>query len=39
MMPIAHAHRFAELFPRSRLVEIPDAYTLIPIDQPRPAGL
>jgi pimeloyl-ACP methyl ester carboxylesterase len=34
MMPIAHARRFAELFPNSRLVEIPDAYTLIPIDQP-----
>lgn len=35
MMPIAHARRFAELFPDSRLVEIPDSYTLIPIDQPR----
>lgn len=34
MMPIAHARRFAQLFPDSRLVEIPDAYTLIPIDQP-----
>jgi pimeloyl-ACP methyl ester carboxylesterase len=35
MMPIEHARRFAALFPDSRLVEIPDAYTLIPIDQPR----
>ena len=34
MMPFAHARRFAELLPDSRLVEIPDAYTLIPIDQP-----
>lgn len=35
MMPIEHARRFAALFPDSRLVEIPDAYTLIPIDQPK----
>jgi pimeloyl-ACP methyl ester carboxylesterase len=34
MMPIAHARRFAELFPDGRLVEIPNSYTLIPIDQP-----
>jgi pimeloyl-ACP methyl ester carboxylesterase len=34
MMPIEHAHRFATLFPDSRLVEISDSYTLIPIDQP-----
>ncbi len=35
MMPIEHARRFAALFPDSRVVEIPDAYTLIPIDQPK----
>jgi pimeloyl-ACP methyl ester carboxylesterase len=34
MMPIEHGHRFAALFPDSRLVEVPDSYTLIPIDQP-----
>ena len=28
-------HRFAALFPDSRLVEIPDSYTLVPIDQPQ----
>lgn len=34
MMPIEHARWFAALFPDSRLVEIPDSYTLVPIDQP-----
>jgi pimeloyl-ACP methyl ester carboxylesterase len=34
VMPPEHGRRFAELLPRSRLVEIPDSYTLIPEDQP-----
>ncbi len=34
VMPLAHAHRLAALLPDSRLVEIPDAYTLLTIDQP-----
>jgi pimeloyl-ACP methyl ester carboxylesterase len=34
VMPPAHGHRLAELLPRGRLVEIPDSYTLIPLDQP-----
>jgi pimeloyl-ACP methyl ester carboxylesterase len=34
VMPPAHAHRLAALLPDSRLVEIPDAYTLLTIDQP-----
>ncbi len=34
VMPVAHARRLAELYPNARLVEIPDSYTLIPIDQP-----
>jgi pimeloyl-ACP methyl ester carboxylesterase len=34
MMPVAHAHRFAAAFPHSRVVELDDTYTLIPIDQP-----
>jgi pimeloyl-ACP methyl ester carboxylesterase len=34
MMPTEHGRRFAELFPDSHLVEVPDSYTLIPIDQP-----
>jgi pimeloyl-ACP methyl ester carboxylesterase len=34
VMPPEHGRRLAELFPRSRLVEIPDSYTLIPEDQP-----
>jgi pimeloyl-ACP methyl ester carboxylesterase len=28
------ARRLAELLPQGRLVEIPDSYTLIPLDQP-----
>lgn len=34
MMPPAHGRRFAEAFPDSRLVELSDCYTLMPIDQP-----
>jgi hypothetical protein len=33
-MPPEHGHRLAELLPQGRLVEIPDSYTLIPLDQP-----
>jgi pimeloyl-ACP methyl ester carboxylesterase len=34
IMPPEHAHRLVELLPDSRLVEIADSYTLVPIDQP-----
>lgn len=34
VMPPEHGRRLAEMFPRSRLVEIADSYTLIPEDQP-----
>jgi pimeloyl-ACP methyl ester carboxylesterase len=34
IMPPAHGPRFAAAFPNSRLVEIADSYTLIPLDQP-----
>lgn len=34
VMPPAHANRMAALLPDSHLVEIPDAYTLLTIDQP-----
>lgn len=34
MMPNEHGHRLAEAFPDSRLIELPDCYTLIPEDQP-----
>ena len=33
-MPPEHGRRLADLFPQGRLVEIPDSYTLIPLDQP-----
>jgi pimeloyl-ACP methyl ester carboxylesterase len=36
MMPNAEGRRLAESFPDSRLVELDDCYTLIPLDQPRP---
>lgn len=40
VMPPAHARRLAELLPVSRVVEVADSYTLIPLDQPtRFAGL
>jgi pimeloyl-ACP methyl ester carboxylesterase len=34
VMPLAHAHRLAELLPQSEVVEVADTYTLIPLDQP-----
>lgn len=34
LMPREHGRRLAVLFPRGRLVEIDDSYTLIPVDQP-----
>jgi pimeloyl-ACP methyl ester carboxylesterase len=37
VMPPEHGRRLAEILPQGRLVEIPDSYTLIPLDQP--AGL
>jgi pimeloyl-ACP methyl ester carboxylesterase len=38
VMPPAHGPRLAALFPRGRLVEVPDSYTLIPLDQPAALG-
>lgn len=35
MMPNAEGRRLAESFPDSRFVELPDCFTLIPLDQPR----
>jgi pimeloyl-ACP methyl ester carboxylesterase len=35
MMPNAEGRRLANSFPNSTYVELPDCYTLIPIDQPR----
>jgi pimeloyl-ACP methyl ester carboxylesterase len=34
VMPPDHGRRLAELLPQGRLIEIPDSYTLIPLDQP-----
>lgn len=34
MMPNEHGRRLAEAFPSGHLVELPDCYTLIPVDQP-----
>jgi pimeloyl-ACP methyl ester carboxylesterase len=34
VMPPEHGGHLAQLFPDSRLVEIPDSYTLVPEDQP-----
>lgn len=34
MMPNSEGRRLAEAFPNSTYVELPDCYTLIPIDQP-----
>jgi pimeloyl-ACP methyl ester carboxylesterase len=34
VMPPDHGRRLAGLLPRGRLAEIPDSYTLIPLDQP-----
>jgi pimeloyl-ACP methyl ester carboxylesterase len=36
VMPPDHGRRLAQLLPHSRLVEIDDSYTLIPLDQPAP---
>jgi pimeloyl-ACP methyl ester carboxylesterase len=33
--PLDHARRLAAIFPAARLVEIPDAYTFISLDQPK----
>ncbi len=35
MMPNAEGRKLAQAFPDARYVEIPDSYTLIPIDQPQ----
>jgi len=35
LMPREHGRRLADAFPDARLVEIPDSYTLVPIDQPQ----
>jgi len=35
MMPNSEGRRLAESFPNSTYVELPDCYTLIPIDQPQ----
>ncbi|MGN6215664.1 MAG: alpha/beta fold hydrolase [Solirubrobacterales bacterium] len=35
MMPGAEGRRLADAFPNSRYVELPDCYTLIPLDQPQ----
>jgi pimeloyl-ACP methyl ester carboxylesterase len=34
VMPPEHGRRLTALLPQGRLVEIPDSYTLIPLDQP-----
>jgi pimeloyl-ACP methyl ester carboxylesterase len=34
VMPPEHGRRLAQAFPRARLIEIPDSYTLVPLDQP-----
>ncbi len=34
VMPPEHGRRLTELLPQGRLVEIPDSYTLLPLDQP-----
>jgi pimeloyl-ACP methyl ester carboxylesterase len=36
VMPPEHGRRLAKLLPDARHVEIPDSYTLIPLDQPAP---
>jgi len=35
MMPNSEGRRLAESFPNSHYVELPDCYTLVPIDQPQ----
>jgi pimeloyl-ACP methyl ester carboxylesterase len=34
VMPLAHGRRLAALLPQSRLIEVEDSYTLVPLDQP-----
>lgn len=34
LMPREHGPRLARLFPRGRLVEVDDSYTLVPVDRP-----
>jgi pimeloyl-ACP methyl ester carboxylesterase len=34
VMPPEHGRRLVELLPHARLVEVPDSYTLVPLDQP-----
>jgi pimeloyl-ACP methyl ester carboxylesterase len=34
MMPPEHGRQLADLLPDGRLVEIPDSYTVVPLDQP-----
>ncbi len=34
VMPPEHGRRLAELLPRAQLVEVPDSYSLIPLDDP-----
>ena len=34
VMPPEHGARLADLLPHGRLVEVPDSYTLMPLDQP-----
>jgi pimeloyl-ACP methyl ester carboxylesterase len=34
VMPLDHGRRLAALLPQGRLTEVPDSYTLIPLDQP-----
>jgi pimeloyl-ACP methyl ester carboxylesterase len=38
VMPPEHGRRLAALFPRGKLVEIADSFTLIPLDQPAALG-
>jgi pimeloyl-ACP methyl ester carboxylesterase len=34
VFPLDHAHRLAEIIPDARVVEVPDSYTYMPMDQP-----
>ena len=34
VMPPKHGKRLTELLPKSTLIEVPDSYTLVPLDQP-----
>jgi pimeloyl-ACP methyl ester carboxylesterase len=34
VMPPEHGRRLAAMLPQGRLVEVPDSYTLVPLDQP-----